>query len=180
MGVAGQRRFPFILPHGNNPTIHCTGDYVGPIADWTDEEQKKIQCAHRGSITVLPSLQRPNIPTTLPRLLCLYVPQNPLLPEGYLLGNTCSETSLPLPALYKWSSHIFLHLCNLFNTNVFQFLTYVLKQVYVKILPMSQVLITALCIFLLSSSLYVLFSLQYFTIQISDVLCTFLIFTLKL
>jgi len=62
----------------------------------------------------------------------------------------------------------------------FKFLTYVLKQVYVKILRMSQVLITAVCIFLLSSLLYALFSLQCFTIQITDVLCTFLIFTLKL
>lgn len=58
----------------------------------------------------------------------------------------------------------------------FRFLAYVLKQVYVKILRVSQVLITAVCIFLLSLSLYALFLLQYFTIQITDVLCTFLIF----
>jgi len=61
---------------------------------------------------------------------------------------------------------------------VLKFLTYILKQVSIKISLMSQFLITAVCIFLLSSSLYTLFSLQYFTIQITDILYTFLIFLL--
>ena len=44
---------------------------------------------------------------------------------------------------------------------------------------MSQVLITAVSIFFLSSSLYALFSLQYFTIQITDVYVPFLFLLLN-
>jgi hypothetical protein len=32
-GLAGQRLFPCNLPPGNSPTIHCTGDSVGPRTD---------------------------------------------------------------------------------------------------------------------------------------------------
>jgi len=72
-----------------------------PEPTWTDGEQKKIHCAHRVSITVLPGLQRVTIPTTPPMLVCVYVPQNSLLSEGCLLSNIRFETSLPLPALYS-------------------------------------------------------------------------------
>lgn len=159
--MADKRLFPFTLPPGNSPTIHCTGDSVGPRADldgWGTEKKDIAPTAfplpfspdcseslyrqrHRGLhaymfLKILFCRRAIFRATFAPKRRCLYQPC------------TCNLLTS------------FLHSCNLSNfVMFFKFLTYVLKQVYVKILRIFQVLITAVCIFLLSLSLCALFSL---------------------